>query len=486
MSPLQARRPSRCPSCDEAQRDKRRLEREMSRLERENERLRAELARLHEALEQARRAGKRQAAPFSKGEPKRKPRRPGRKAGAEHGPSSWRPVPEKIDRIEDAPLPVHCTDPRCQGELEEVEVVPQYQSEIPPVRPIVTQFNVHVGRCKRCGRRVQGRHAEQTSDALGAAGSQVGPRAVALFAELNKGVGVPLAKVRRIFSVAFSLEISRSGICQAIARLSRKAQPTYDALVERIQASPVAAADETGWKVGGSLNWLWVFVTEHVTVYAIQMGRGFEEAAEILGADYEGTIERDGWAPYRKFERARHQSCLAHLTRRCLEILSTARGGCTRIPRAVLGLLRDALALRDRRDEQTISGRGFAVAKGRLKASLDRLLCRQPKNDENRKLLGHLRNEREALFTFLEQEGVEATNWRAEQAIRPAVVTRKVCGGNRTWDGALVQEIVASVLRTANQQGRDPIDLFVELLRSPMPMVAEVLLGPRAPASAVT
>ena len=47
----------------------------------------------------------------------------------------------------------------------------------------------------------------------------------------------------------------------------------------------------------------------------------------------------------------------------------------------------------------------------------------------------HLANEFPAVFLFLCDPSIEATNWRAEQAIRPAVVTRKVCGGNRTRRG---------------------------------------------------
>ena len=54
----------------------------------------------------------------------------------------------------------------------------------------------------------------------------------------------------------------------------------------------------------------------------------------------------------------------------------------------------------------------------------------------NRRLLDHLTRERDHLFTFLRAPGVQATNWRAEQAIHPAVVTRKVWGGNPTWAGA--------------------------------------------------
>jgi len=100
----------------------------------------------------------------------------------------------------------------------------------------------------------------------------------------------------------------------------------------------------------------------------------------------------------------------------------------------------------------------------------------------NRRLLQHLRTERPALFTCVTRPDVEATNWQAEQAIRPAVVTRKVCGGNRSAPGAATQQIVASVLRTAWQQDRDPLELLVALQRSPHPIVADFRLpGPAPP-----
>ena len=87
----------------------------------------------------------------------------------------------------------------------------------------------------------------------------------------------------------------------------------------------------------------------------------------------------------------------------------------------------------------------------------------------NRRLIKHLTNEADALFTFLGNPGVDATNWRGEQAIRPAVVNRKVWGGNRTWRGAATQGRIMSAIRTAAQQGIDPIDFLIRLTRAPDP-----------------
>ena len=88
-------------------------------------------------------------------------------------------------------------------------------------------------------------------------------------------------------------------------------------------------------------------------------------------------------------------------------------------------------------------------------------------HDENRKLAKHLYAEKEALFTFLTHDGVDATNWRAEQAIRPAVVNRKVWGGNRTWRGAATQARMMSLIRTAAQQNLDVIEFLTRLARDP-------------------
>lgn len=463
-----------CSRCPALERDNRRLQRQVERLQRDKQRLAEKLACCQEALEAARRAGKRQAAPFSKGEPKKVPRRPGRRRGAEHGPAAFRPPPERIDEILGAPLPERC--PRCGGAIEEDSVASQFQTELPPVVPRFTQIHVHIGHCQTCGRRVQGRHPRQTSDALGAAASQVGPRALALGADLHKGLGLSLEKTCRVLQRGFGLSISRGGLYLGLERLARAAEPTYQALIEQLRRSPWVSPDETGWKLGGCLVWLWVFATKALTVYAIQPGRGFAEAAAVLGEDFEGILVRDGWAPYRKFEQAGHQSCLAHLLRRCQEILDTAQRGAARVPRAVKRLLQKALALCDRRDRGDLQGHGLAVALGRLRAEMDRLLDWKPKDEDNRKLLAHLRTERDALFTFLAQPGLPATNWPAEQGIRPAVVTRKASGGNRSWNGAHTQEVLSSVLASSHKQQLDPYPVFVALLRSPAPAVAEALL----------
>jgi transposase len=479
----------RCPRCEPTQRENRRLrkqvrqlsnkigqlEQEKQKLRQQHERDQQEISQLKGQLEKQRRAGKRQAAPFSRGKPKKHPKRPGRKRGSAYGPKAHRPAPERVDQILDAPLPQCCPD--CHGAVEESDVVAQYQTDLPPrIQPRVTQFNVHVGHCVSCNRRFQGRHPLQTSDALGAAASQVGPRALALAADL-KVAGLSFGKLSGLFAKTFGISITPGGLCQGLHRLARATEPTYEALKDEVRNAACVTPDETGWRVGGVPAWLWVYVTTQVTVYVVEPGRGFDQAAKVLGEDFSGSLVRDGWAPYRKFQLATHQSCLNHLLTRCDEILETAQRGAARFPHAVKRRLNQALSLRDRWDEGKISPHGLAVATGRLRAEMNRLLAWRPRDEENRRFAKHLRTEQTALFTFLERPEVPATNHLAERALRPPVATRKNCGGgNRTWKGAGTLGKIASVFRTALQQGLDPDPVFVSLLRSPKPTVARRLL----------
>jgi transposase len=165
---------------------------------------------------------------------------------------------------------------------------------------------------------------------------------------------------------------------------------------------------------------------------------------------------------------ADHQTCLAHLARRCAELGDSSWDRGRETPNRVADLLRDALSLRDRRDAHerapvTVQRRLLA-----LQHLLDALLARPAiRHPGNRRLLQHQDTERDTLFTFLRVPGIPATNWRAEQAVRPAVVNRKTWGGNCTWPGAGVQEVLMTVLRISRRRHRDGVSLLAAALRTP-------------------
>jgi transposase len=458
----------------------RQQERENGALRRAVTGLKQELARLKTLLEEARRAAKRQAAPFSKGPPKEKPRKPGRKPGKAYGRKPCRPVPRKIDEVVEAPLPEHC--PHCSGPVEEISVEVQYQTDIPErVQAKTTQFRVHVGKCVQCRRRIQGRHPQQSSNALGAAANQIGPQALALAAHLNKQIGVSHGRLVSLFASVFGLQVAKATVVRGIERLGHEAQPLYQKIQDVVRRSEVVYPDETSWRVNGRLYWLWDFVCASATLYVIRDSRGYDVLEQVLGASYDGVVGHDGWAPYDRLKRAEHQTCTTHLLRRCRELLEIARGRAAWFPREVQALLRAGLELRDRRDQGSLSAHGLAVARGRLEARLDRLLYQTSLlNPENIRLANHLEAHQHQVFTYLWIPGVEASNWPAEQELRPAVVTRKMSAGNRSQQGAETQEILMSVLRTCARQRRDPLALLVQLQRAARPQQRPRFRFPRS------
>jgi transposase len=426
--------------------------------------LEARIAQLEALLEAATRAGKRQAAPFSKGSPKANPKPPGRKAGPDYGTKAFRAVPPVIDEILEAPLPDHCA---CGGTVVPDSIEQQYQTEIPR-KPIHRQFNVHVGHCRRCGERVQGRHPLQTSDALGCCASQLGPDAQAAIVHLNKDAGLSQGKISTLFATLFGIPLTPGGVCQAMLRAAGRCLPHYHAIIHNVAAAPWIVPDETGWRVGGHLAWLHTFVSPDVVAYLVAHERGFVASSRIIPADYPGTLVHDGFQSYQRFWRATHQTCNGHLLRRCHELLEVARGGAVIFPRRVQAILQQGLEVRDRRDAGEISARTAARQADQLQARMVRLTEPVKTHAANERFAAHLFRQQSHLFTYLRREGIDATNYRAEQALKMPIVNRKVWGGNRTEDGAAAQGILASVLKTLILSGKQAVDWISGLLRNPV------------------
>ena len=370
------------------------LQRGKAALEERVARLETELQALKETLETTRRKGKRQAAPFSKGEPKAAPKKPGQKPGH---PAAHRPVPDTIDRTEEAVLPRTCPD--CGGTVEEDAVQAQYQVDIPrPIPVTVTQFKIHVGHCTTCGVRLQGRHPEQTSDATGAAAVQIGPNALGLAAELKHEMGVPYGKTAKILSTATELQLERSTLARASQRLAQKCAPTYAQLIVRLRRSEVVHVDETGWKIGGHSAWLWVFTNDDLSLYVIDPSRAHEVVEEILSRDYAGVLVSDCFTAYDPLPYFQSK-CAGHLLRRCKELQELKSGRAAQFSQALAELLRKAITLKSRRHQ--MSAHGYEVACGRLEAAVDRLLAQPERDADNARFVRTLLKQRPRLFTFL-------------------------------------------------------------------------------------
>ncbi len=440
------------------------LESELAREHAINQRLQKQLERLQVEVEELKRAGKRQAAPFARRKLVEHPKRPGRKAGQGKFTRREQPAPKRVDQTKRARL--HGC-PQCRGRLSDIHQHEQYVADIPKIQPIITRYVTYSGYCADCHKRVRSQHPEQTSQATGAAGVMVGPRAKALAADLKHRLGGSYGKVSETLNDAFGLQVSRSGWCQADQRLAETARPVYQDLIEVVQHSSVVHADETGWRIGILSAWLWVFANQEVTVYAIRDNRSSDVVVEILGKKFEGVLASDCFLAYddKRLKDWLKQKCLSHLLKDLKEMEESKIGRAVHFARDGTAILRAALALKT--EKSNLDPATFAQRAQTLEAQLDALISRQRqlKDRDNLRFARRLRKHRPHLLRFLYVDGLDATNNLAERQLRPGVIIRKTNGCNRTRCGAQTHSILASVLVTCHQHSVPVLDYMVSLQR---------------------
>jgi len=441
------------------------LQKENARLQAHNEKLVREVRALEGRLEAIEREQKRQAAPFRRRQELKVPDGERKKLGNKPGHrGACRRVPEEIDETVVVPLD-HC--PGCHGPVELLQMLTQYIEELPPIKPIITRLVTWLGECAACG-EVRSTHPLQTSLAQGAAGTHLGPRAQALAVLLNKQYKLPLREACALLKKSFGLSLSSGGLSHLIRRVAGKLQGAYDQLLEQIRKSDVVYADETSWYVGGPGYWLWVFTTPTGTAYRIASSRGHPVAAKVLGSDFGGVLVTDCSVVYDKFPGPQHKCIAHHLQAIKKQQEKLPEGADPRYLAAWKQLWQEVLELTAAR--ATTPPEDFAALRTQIEARADALLAREPSLSQDHRVWVRMRNARKHLFGCLHYN-VDPTNNRAERAIRPAVVARKISCGNRTESGSQATEILTSLITTAHQQARDFLtQLLPALAISPMPV----------------
>jgi transposase len=393
-------------------------------------------------VEQVQRAAARQAAPFRIEEKHRvaERKKPGRRAGHV---GCCRAVPDHVDEEVKVELP--CC-PHCGGTVERRRPVVQYIEELPVVRPHVTKLVTEEASCPHCQQTVRSAHPLQVSLAEGAAGVQLGPRALGLAAQLNKQHGLTMRKTCAVLQQLFQLRLTPGGLAQALARVAKKLEPAYENLQAQLRAGPVAHVDETSWWVGGPGYWLWVFANKTMTVYQVAQGRGRDVLTAMLGPDFAGVLVSDCLATYDD-ANPRQQKCYSHH-------LKAVRLAAEGQPSAWLDearwLLQEAMDLK----KQTLTETERLERRADLERRANKLLAAPRPTTMEEKVRRRLEKQRDHLFTFLDVPEVDATNNLAERQLRPAVIARKVSCGNKTAHGAHTWEILVSLAVTCAQQSQ--------------------------------
>ena len=432
---------------------------QVEQLQRENNRLRAEnegLKKKIEGLEEELRAGKRQAAPFSKGQRKANPKPPGRKAG--QGIFRNRPAPaESIGgEIVEAAVPAGC--PSCGGVLE-VEAEEWASTTDLPVQPQpqVTRYRVPVCRCRQCGKRVRGTAPGLAADQFGATAHRVGPGVKAAVHTMHYGAGVPVRKLPMVLKELTGIPLTQGAMTQdALRRGEAEVGARYRQLRGGMREAPVVNTDDTGWRVGGATAHLMVFVSEQSTLYQIRARHRNEEVREVIPADYAGVMGTDRGKSYdaAAFDAVEQQKCLGHLQRNITEALETKKGRAREFGLSLKNMLKESVELHHKRFH--LPPADYQRQVQQIDDALTfHLRHRILKDDDNQRLLDGigLHQDRGNLLRFLRVEGLEPTNNRAERALRPAVIARKVSHCSKNQRGAEAFAAFVSVIQTAAQSG---------------------------------
>ena len=433
--------------------------------------LQRQVEELRKEIETLRRKDKRSAAPFSKGTRKKDPKRPGRKPG--QGEFSRRQAPAAASSGPPVDVSVEETMcPFCGGSLEQEEPEVASVTDMPArPEPEVGLFKVHVCRCGNCGWKTRGKHPDVAADQYGATAHRVGPRIKALAHWLHYGQGVPVRRLPAILREMTGIAITQSAITQdALRQAEGPVAAAYLELRARVRRAPVTYTDDTGWRVGGEAAYLMVFDTGQETVYQIRPQHGNEQVREIIPGDYAGTLVTDRFSSYEAKELAGvdQHKCLSHLIRNIVEVAESKEGKAKAFGRELKALLQNANALwRQQRDGPVAN---YADQAEQIERDLTHLLRpRRLRDADNQRLLDGIgvQHDRQRVLNFLYKPEVEPTNNRAERALRPAVIARKVSHCSKNRRGSEAFAAFTSIARTAVKNGAASVtDVFHRLSKN--------------------
>jgi transposase len=386
---------------------------------------------------------------------KRRPPAPpsGKKRGGQpghcHHPRALVP-PEQLRQV------IECKPPRCRwcgDDLrgDDPEPIRHQVAEVPPIQPVVDEYRLHRLKCPRCG--------TSTCATLppGVPAGAFGPRLRAILSVLAGAYRLGKRPLRQLADDLLGLSISTG----MIARLERQAAAELEAPVEGLREyvrnADSAPIDETSWKQGRDKAWLWVAVTNLVTVFAIATSRGAEVARDLLGSDRRKVVISDRFCSSNWIKR--RQFCWAHLNRDFQAMVD--RGGeSAEVGRLLLGHSERLFDWWHRVRDGTMARATLrchvAIMRFSFRDDLRRGVacgCAKTAGTCRELLAGETH-----LWTFVRVEGVEPTNNDAERALRHGVIYRKLSGGTDSESGSRFVERMLTVVATCRQQEINVLD----------------------------
>jgi transposase len=386
---------------------------------------------------------------------KRRPPAPasGRRRGGQPGHRHFRRSLVPPERLRQS---IDCKPPQCRrcGEGlhgDDPEPIRHQVAELPPMRPVVDEYRLHRLRCDRCGAR--------TCAPLppGVPSGAFGPRLRAILSVLAGAYRLGKRPIRQMASDLFGLSISTGMTCRLERQGAAELQAPVEELRQHVRDAASAHIDETSWRQGGRKAWLWVAVTELVTVFAIATGRGADVARDMLGGAARKVVVSDRFKSYTWVKR--RQFCWAHL-RRDFQAMIDRGGEAAEIGQRLMGHSDRLFERWHRVRDGTLARSTFRSYVAIMRFPFRSDLRRGPECGGT-KTAGTCREllaGETHLWAFVRVEGVEPTNNDAERASRHGVIYRKLSGGTASEKGSRFVERMLTVVATCRQQQINVLD----------------------------
>jgi transposase len=392
----------------------------------------------------------------------------GRKRGGQPGHPGSGPELLPIERVDEVVEhhPEACR--RCGTLLqgEDPEPLVHQVIEIPPITVRVTEHRMHRVVCPCC--------STSTCATLPADVelSRYGPRFSALVGLLGSAFPLSFGKTQALLAQLLGVEISRGTIALIRERLSAVLEQPFEKALEIARQQPVAYVDETGAPIGNAdgrnpdrkRGWLWVMVTPVVTVFLQGLRRSTAAAIELLGEAFSGIVVSDRFSAYNHLPLEQRQLCWAHVIRD-LTAISDRTGANAEIGGELLHLQRELFEHWHHHKEGAIDWPTLRRWCQPIRLAFEQVLQRVAEIDiqegertpwaKTVRTCRQLLKQKEALWTFLESQGIEPTNNAAERALRPAVIQRKISHGVQSTKGGICRSRLLTVTTTLRQHGRE-------------------------------
>ena len=356
-------------------------------------------------------------------------------------------------------LPPTCR--RCAAPLSGTDPQPLRHQvwELPEIKPSVTEYQRHRLTC-RCGTVTCGILP------AGVPTGQAGPRLIAFSALLMSCFRQSKRRAALFLSMILN-QPACPGWMVSLQKLAAEAvQPAYDELVRQLPQQDVLYIDESPTKEGKTKSWIWTFVAATFTLFATRTSRAADILDEWLGKAYTGVIHCDRARMYWSFGRL--QWCWAHLKRDFQGLIDSRCHTARRLGHDLMRPTKELFTLWQKVRDGTLSRTTFVEQMKPIRAEVESLLLRGYFNARVSGFCKGLWEHRQNLWTFMEVEGVEPTNNAAEQALRQAVIWRKLSFGTQSAAGSRFVERLLTVVETCRRQKKNVLSWMVEAVEAPL------------------